>query len=170
MVRVHSVAIYWVFFPFSSPVKCSACKAIIGAALIFAFGLIFLLMSRYSFHIGSASLPFTPPSDSTFHRSCCFNEFKCVTWEQRRSWWSLNTSACKSCMKMLQVSSSLPLLVFCWPSHLRPLPLFFSPFFNPNQQCIKSGKRRKLQNSKMYVCLCACVEQCGTAWLMWARV
>lgn len=112
------------FFPLRPPVKWRAYKGITEAALIFAFGLIFLLMSRYSLHIRSASLPFTPPADSNFHRSCCFNEFKCVTWAQRRSWWSLYTSVCKSCMKKIQVSSSLLMLVFCWPSHLRPLALF----------------------------------------------
>lgn len=129
----QSSYLFLFFFPFYPQVECRAYKAIIEAALIFAFGLIFLLMSCYSLHIGSASLPFTPPADSTFRRSRCFNEFKCVPWEQRRSWWSLYTSACNSCMKTLQVSSQLPLLVFCRPSHLTPLARFFLPFFNPNQ-------------------------------------
>lgn len=156
------------FFSVSSPVKCRAYKAIIVAALIFAFGLIFLLMSCYSLHMRSASFPFTPPTDSTFLRSRCFNEFKCVTWEQRQSWWSLYTSACKGCMKMLQVSSSLLLLVFCWPSHLRPLALFIA-FLQPKTVMYKSGKKI-LTNSRMYVCFCACVEQCGYEWLIWAWV
>lgn len=150
---------FWFFSPFSSPVKCRAYRANIEAALIFAFGLIFLLMSRYSLHIGSAYLPFTQPADGTFHRSCCFNEFKCVAWEQRQSWWSLYTSACKSCMNTLQVSSSLPLLVFCWPSHLRPLPLF------SRLSSIQISNVKSVTN-----CLCACVEQCGCKWLIWAWV